>query len=587
MTSPQNHWATAPSGKLQSSRSLLPASPGFHSDLKALQSSVPFVAVLPAAYLQGNYVASDSLLALAARDRSRFQPSASTEHTAAICQLLSAENEEGKTLLDHSSAETALGLIALAFSEAKMGKLNRAVAFSTQACRVIADVDLSSAVYPFTVHDLARLLCVVYVFDILLASLAGKTGCVGVTDLEIAAAHISATAVTTAGDATTSALHTLLKSATVFVRALDHRRKVAHRVSGNQMSADASITACHQALNSWADELPASLAFDDANLSRASRIQNSYDAHSESEAVWAWSWTLMHSFAEMSVCLCAVGGDSRYSAATSNLGVLLNSTLRQVQLDGGSIFTILPLLFASQPSANETSSRSNALLASVADCSCINEEQLRRARTWLGVSSGSPRGHQSQSSLGSVASSNGAGEYRRAASNSGTGASLHAPRHQGQGFAFPSMSLSPQHRDLPTLSVSLDNSKAANGSGGSLPSSLPLLSPSAATGPASGLSTAKRSPYATSPSSSNYLSHYTHASRPAGASSHPASPGGANHGSLMSDNTNGNGSSSNGASAFGPASSPSSARRLPGLVGSGSHNGGGGEPDTYRRLAGF
>lgn len=313
-----------------------------------------------------------------------------TQLAASARRLLAEEDDHGRSLLDHPNAETILGLVILALEESSYGKLNRATAHSSIACRIIQDLNLpgvtlsdSDLFHPF---ELCRLVCVAFVADVTLSALAGRPSCISVVDLDIAANKVSQIA---GCDSMSALFATLLRSTAVFARALEHQRRVAHRIEGSQTNTEAAAAQCHEALGAWANELPASLSFDDHNLARAGRVFNRDGTkHSDGggELAWVWAFTLMHCFAEMAVCVLeAAAGPTkvRREAACSNLATLLLDTM-----DGpcrNSVLSMLPLLFAGQ-GPRDTSLCISHQLAESRRYNALDDDQIRRAKVFLGIS---------------------------------------------------------------------------------------------------------------------------------------------------------------------------------------------------------
>lgn len=371
-------------------------------DFHVLQSIAPFNSLVPLAYHPHHQVPGSikpsALLSLAigcltkGRTHGRHE---ADKLAAASRSLLLEEDGTGLTALDHPTAEIALALVILAIEEGSSGKLNRAVAHSGIACRMIQDLGLPDAVHqscePFHPYELSRLVCVAYVVDITVSTLAGRPPCVGLTDLDIATAQISSIA---GADGTSTLFATLLRSAAVFVMALDHQRKVTNRVAGTQDDIEAASSVCHRALSVWADDLPASLVFDDNNLARASRAHHASNystasiqgAASINESAWGWAFTLMHCFAEMAVCVLESAAGSarvRRGAACSNLTTLLLETMDRP--NRMSLLSLLPLLVAAQGSSN-LSIRVSGEMAESTRLNSMSDDQVRRARVFMGIS---------------------------------------------------------------------------------------------------------------------------------------------------------------------------------------------------------
>lgn len=375
----------------------------------------PFDALLPVSFLHGANQPSIFLSSCATAMASPRNSSASASAVAAARRLMLDEDQAAFSILDRPSADNVLGLILLALCEARMGKLTRAVAHTAVMCRMIQQLglpDVSVSTEPFHAYELARLVAVAYTVDVVLSSLAGQSFAVSMADLEVAAARISHMG---GADAETATFAALLRSTIVFAQAVEHQRKLAHRAAsgggsstGNGVGSSSTTAssfadshgsaACHRALSAWADSLPASLTFEDVNLSRASRAKSSSaaaangngPAPSSSSSSWAWAWSLMHSFAEMAVCVLD-GGGRQSSTAANNLSVLCLDTMN-LDSQPSAILALLPLTFAqsipASGAANTASAAASAVpsvFAQLQSAFDFGDWQLRRTRAFLGI----------------------------------------------------------------------------------------------------------------------------------------------------------------------------------------------------------
>lgn len=291
---------------------------------------------------------------------------------------------------ERPSPELVLTTTLLSLHEAGMGRLLRAVSCSTATIRMLQDLGLHEG----TVHDspgafrgasaeLVRLVCLSYVTELTVSCLAGKPAAIGETDFMIASSRLAYVA----SDSTTAAFLALLRAAQVFAGVVDYHRRISARLDFNVHEAH---RACQDSLAAWAESLHPSLAFNDENLSAADRLQSqsaspSLSSGSGSErAAWGWAWSMMHCFAEMTVCLLEISANTtahRRSAACTNLAILLDTMDKD---NRASVLAVLPLLFAAQ-APGDASLRVSSYLAAARDSSQLTDSQLRRTMSFLGM----------------------------------------------------------------------------------------------------------------------------------------------------------------------------------------------------------
>ncbi|PWN25821.1 hypothetical protein BDZ90DRAFT_228180 [Jaminaea rosea] len=374
---------------------------------RTLNGIAPFNALIPLAYTHGTTQPSVFITHCANAMVSPHNHAA----VAAARRLMLDEDQAAFSILDRPSADSVLALVLLALCEARSGKLTRAVAHTAVMCRMMQQLnlpDVSVSTEPFHAGELCRLVAVAYTVDIVLSSLAGQSFAVSHTDLEVAAMRISQIGTQ---DPDTAPYAALLRSSIVFAQAVEHQRKLAHRIGTNNTGSTSSFAdshgsaACHHALSAWADSLPSHLAFEDGNLSRASRAARSSGGVGSISAVgrdgassWAWAWSLMHCFAEMAVCVLD-GGGRQSATAASNLSVLCLDTVN-LESQPSAILALLPLTFAhaivaksgaggataGSSSASTTAAAVGPVFTSLQKTFDFEEWQLRRTRAFLGIS---------------------------------------------------------------------------------------------------------------------------------------------------------------------------------------------------------
>lgn len=302
-------------------------------------------------------------------------------------KMLIDEDASRQTIYESPTTDVVLTVLLLSMHEASTGKLSKAVSASMTTINMIHDLRLHEAgvgAGHFHPAEVARIVCLAYVVDLNVNTLAGKPTSLSDTDFLIATSRLAYVA---GGDATSGAFLALLRSARVFAAVVDHQRRHTYRL----LSADEiNDTRRKDSLNVWADSLPPSLAFNDGNLAEVSRILAGHaqpQYQSEDETAWAWAWTMMHCFAEMSVFLLESlpsGSSQRRGAASANLCVLVEALDRTTR---SSVLSLLPLLIASQarPVGGVPSSATVYLSEAQSSLCLIDDEQCRNALAYLGV----------------------------------------------------------------------------------------------------------------------------------------------------------------------------------------------------------
>lgn len=350
-------------------------------------------------------------------------------------KMLVDEDASRQTIYESPTVDVVLTVLLLTVHEASTGKLPKAVSASITSINMIHDLRLHEAgngADHFHPAEVARMVCLAYVTDLSVTTLAGKPTSLSDTDFLIAASRLAYVA---GGDATTGAFLALLRSARVFAAVVDHQRRHTYRLLSTDEIND---TRRKDSLNIWADSLPPSLAFNDGNLAEASRIlaghaQPLYQA--EDESAWAWAWTMMHCFAEMSVFLLESlpsGSSQRRGAASANLCVLVEAFDRTTRL---SVLSMLPLLIASQarPVGGVPNSASLYLAEAQSSLCLIDDEQCRNALAYLGV-------------IDPIVPAN------RPASRQCRGATYHTPRNLSNSPSVPRLATLDSLSSLPNTS---------------------------------------------------------------------------------------------------------------------------------------
>ncbi|PWN20253.1 hypothetical protein BCV69DRAFT_204300 [Microstroma glucosiphilum] len=357
--------------------------------LKVYRASAPVNALLPKVFYGKQVPGTLLTLAISCFSSTRISGDISTgdafAHSAR--KILIDEDASRQTIYERPTVDVVLTVLLLTMHEASTGKLPKAVSASTITINMIHDLRLHEAgvgAEHFHPAEVARMVCLAYVAELSVTTLAGKPSSLSDTDFLIATSRLAYVA---GGDATSGAFLALLRSARVFAAVIDHQRRHRYRL----LSADEiNDSRRKDSLNIWADSLPPSLAFNDGNLAEVSRILSGHSQSqysNEDESAWAWAWTMMHCFAEMSVFLLESlpsGSSQRRGAASANLCVLVEALDRATR---SSVLSVLPLLFASQarPVAGVSNPASVYLADAQRSLCLIDDEQCRHALAYLGV----------------------------------------------------------------------------------------------------------------------------------------------------------------------------------------------------------
>lgn len=368
-----------------------------YDQMRVFQTCAPFNAILPDMFFT-HQARPSHILSIAIGSIVASSAPVHDEYTSSVVKLLvEGDHHTGRSHFEHSSTERALALVLLAVHDLSRGRTMGALTLSTAALRMVQDLGLhEGAVVPGDVfHPIhcARLVCLVYTVEVLVAAIACKPSCLGELDFAVASSTVShlTTKGEHRGDRITAAYLALLGSAQVFLDVVQHQRRLALHMPA--VETDKSKYRCQDALNAWATTLPSTLTFNDGNLTEASRSNTSDGGN---DRAWGWAWCMMHCFAEMSVCMLendaapgygphqrhpSNGSVGRRSAAGKNLGVLLDV----VRVDARrSIFSLLPLLFAAQSSV-EPSMRVSSYLSALRENVALTDDRLRKTMVYLGT----------------------------------------------------------------------------------------------------------------------------------------------------------------------------------------------------------
>lgn len=395
-----------------------PAHDQAYEEMRIFQNCAPFNSILPELFFTHQARPSHILsLAIGSFVSSRADSgyASNEEYTTSVVKLLvEGDHHSGTAQYEHSSTERALALVLLALHDLAKGRTMGALTLSTAALRMVQDLGLhEGVVIPGDVfHPIhcARLVCLVYTVEVIVTAIACKPSCLGELDFAIASSTVShlATKGEHRGDRVTTAFVALLGSAQVFLDVVQHQRRLALHLPASD--TEKSKYRCQEALNSWASNLPAALTFNDANLSDASRSSNGDHGR---DTAWGWAWSMMHCFAEMSVCMLENGNSNaqyhgrhqrhhsngsvgRRSAACNNLVVLLETFRVDTRR---SLFALLPLLFAAQGASEVSSGRVSSYLSAARDNVALTDDQLRRTMIYLGINGTVGSGLASPTSL--------------------------------------------------------------------------------------------------------------------------------------------------------------------------------------------
>lgn len=382
--------------------------PGYdqaYEQMHVFRRCAPFNSVLPSIFFTCQARPSHILsLAISSfvSSRSDVASPPNDEYTSSVVRLLvDGDYQSGTAQFEHSSTERALALVLLALHDLSRGRTLGALTLSTAALRMVQELGLHEGVTipgdVFQPIHCARLVCLVYTVEVLVTAITCKPSCLGELDFAIATSSVShlATKGEHRGDRVTTAFVALLGSAQVFSSVVQHQRRLALHLPASE--TDKSKSRCQEALNSWAGNLSSALTFNDANLADASR---SGAGECRPDDAWGWAWSMMHCFAEMSVCMLennssngshrayhhqrhhSNGSAGRRRAACSNLSVLLDTFSPDTRR---SIFALLPVLFAAEGASDVVSARVNGHLTAVRDIVALHDDQLRKTMSYLGT----------------------------------------------------------------------------------------------------------------------------------------------------------------------------------------------------------
>ncbi|CAO1638426.1 unnamed protein product [Sympodiomycopsis kandeliae] len=375
-----------------------------YENMQVFRTCAPFNSILPEMFFTHQARPSHILsLAIESFVSTRVSASKGTdtwssreEYTNSVLNLLIEGDRPAHG--EHASTERALALVLLALHDLSKGKTLGALTLSTAAVRMVQDLGLhEGATVPgdvFHPTHCARLVCIAYTVEVIVTAVACKPSCLGDLDFAIATSMLSHMESKNGdhhrgGDRVTTAFSSLLRASQVFAGAIQHQRRLALQLPASDK--ERSQHACQEALNTWATSLPSVLTFNDVNLSEASRSNGAPGNNS-----WAWAWSMMHTFAEMTVCILendhnayntghqrhlSNGAAGRRGAASNNLAVLLDTFDDDTRR---SVFALAPVLFAAH-APGDASLRVSSYLAAVRDNVALNDDQLRRTMMYLGA----------------------------------------------------------------------------------------------------------------------------------------------------------------------------------------------------------
>ncbi|KAN0061684.1 hypothetical protein ACQY0O_005676 [Thecaphora frezii] len=294
-----------------------------------------------------------AMFALAARfqqnvdDHYRF--AAGEAYARSARMMLSEEDGDGASALERPSLETATTLCFLAAHEAGMGRLQRALLYSSASVRMVVALKFHEGAIPearqlpysrdsFSSNarrnSCQRLVCVSWALDILVASLSGQVPSARADEIDASLAIFR----TSNSDDVSRAYFSMAQIFGVFARVLDHARamRTQQQSLGGGKGLDAvdharareGVRSCEDSLHAWAEQLTAEEKFDEANLSNTSKALAEVETGAVSDK--AGCWAMMHMMAECSMFVLhsstPVDDDqSRQLAAYTNLLLILES----------------------------------------------------------------------------------------------------------------------------------------------------------------------------------------------------------------------------------------------------------------------
>ncbi|EPQ28593.1 uncharacterized protein PFL1_03896 [Pseudozyma flocculosa PF-1] len=420
-----------------------------------------------------------SMYALAARfqqdveEQHRF--AAGETYARAARAMLTEEDANGCSALEQPSLENATALCLLAAHEAGMGRLQRALSYSSASVRMVIALRFHEGAIPEARHmtysrdsfsgnvrrnSCQRLVCVAWALDILIASLVGQAPSVRADEIDACIANFRASN----SDDVTKAFFSLTQIFAVFVRALDHARATRSAAAENAKGASDAARQCEESLHAWAEQLGPDERFDEANLNSTAKALAEID--SSPSAAKAGCWAMMHMVAEslMFVLHSAAPVDedqSRKTAAYSNLLLILDAfgaAGRQ------GLFALPALLICTEYPTRPKLSVSR-WWNQARECWGLGEVQIADAAAALRISRQSAP----------VASSLPYGEplsHQRSGSGEVQGQRQPLPRHHASasGSMLPSLGSLP----LPGLRLSPPTSNGARSEAGERPSLSPI-----------------------------------------------------------------------------------------------------------------
>lgn len=374
--------------------------------------TAPFNAILPTAFQDVSRGGPTALLSMAISsfclDRMAGPSPTRNEYATSIKQLASmAEDERQGSLCEKPSAELIVTTLLQAIHEASLGRMVKAVSVADAAVRLVHDLELDqgalSAADPrFEGAELARLVCLVFVTDVLICVIAGKTSCLHEEDFTLAIHRLTGQH----QDAATVAFLALLRVTHIFVDVVAISKKEARGLWSSSQEAQQSRRACRIRVEEWKSSLYSSDEYNHSNLVAVSRGQGCQDA-------WAWAWSMMHAMAEVITGLLLAAGtpsdptsspksdDGKKGSSHDSLVVLLD-TLGQDHRR--SVLSAVPLLVASllpEQSSKDSHTKAKAWLHEARDGFLLSDDQLNKAAGCLGLASvSSPRSQSSGTTAG-------------------------------------------------------------------------------------------------------------------------------------------------------------------------------------------
>ncbi|PWY98744.1 hypothetical protein BCV70DRAFT_201538 [Testicularia cyperi] len=245
-------------------------------------------------------------------------------------KMIQQEDNVGFTLLDRPDVDLAMALCFLAAHEFGMGRLQRAQSYVGDAVRAVATLRLAEGNLPpsrkphysrdsfsSTTRRVTceRVVLLAWTLDMTISALSAQPSSVRREEILTVARKFGNTG-DESRDAVTKAFVRLAEISSVFALVLDTNR-----------GARRNLTACEDALQSWAESLGVDHKFDDYNLKQSTRMLEEPEASAASHR--AWFWAQMHLTAESAVFLMeandgAATERNQQKAAHGNIQLILS-----------------------------------------------------------------------------------------------------------------------------------------------------------------------------------------------------------------------------------------------------------------------